>query len=106
MENVIFVLILISAVGLVAIGIGFSLRCPKCKKWWCLKNDGSKVTSENTKYETVTRNDIHKDRKGKEIGRTTRKEQIRVTYTHFLNFHFCKKCGHKWTTTSCKRREM
>ena len=106
MDTLSFILIGIAVIVLIVIGIGFSLRCPECKKWWSKKDDGSVITSENTKYETVTRYDIHKNKDGKEISRTERKEQVRVEYTHYLNYHSCKNCGNKWKTTSCDRRVL
>lgn len=106
MEKFIFILVLFLIVVLIIVGIGFSLRCPKCKKWWSLRNDDRKITNENTKYESVKRVDIQKDRNGRKVGSTTRREQIRVNYTHYLNYHSCKKCGHKWTSTSIDRKEL
>jgi hypothetical protein len=87
-------------------GVGYNLRCPKCKKWWSKKNAGSKMIKSETKNETVIRNDIHKDRNGKEIGRTQRKENILVEYSYYDKYHFCKKCGHEWTTYSSTRKEV
>jgi hypothetical protein len=106
MEIYSIILIVIVFILLIVITIGFFFRCPECKKWWCTKNEGSKITNENIKHETVTREDIHKDKNGNVTGRTERKEQIRVKYTDYLNYHSCKKCGHKWTTTSTSRSEF
>jgi len=90
----------------IAIYLGYNRRCPKCKKWFCKKKNGTEIIGENKKHETITREDIHKDKDGKEIGRTERKEQILVKYTDYRNYHFCKKCGYKWTTTTCERKEL
>ena len=96
----------LAVLGVIIAGIGYYLRCPNCESWFSRKNNGSKITGEENKYETVTRYDIHKNSEGKEIGRTERKEQIYVKYTHLLNYHTCSKCNHDWTTTSVQRKEI
>jgi predicted Zn-ribbon and HTH transcriptional regulator len=84
----------------------FRSQCPQCKKYWCRDFKGSYVKNEYTRPETVTRYDIHRDRDGKETGRTERKEQILFQYTDYLNYYTCKKCGHEWTTTSTTKEEL
>jgi hypothetical protein len=106
MESIGAILVGITVLGIIVFGIGVYLSCPKCKSWWSRKNDGSKITNENTKFETITRYDIHRNKEGKEIGRTERKEQIKVKYTDYLNYHSCNNCNHNWTTTSTSRVEM
>ena len=97
-EIVIFVVFII--IFLIVIINGYSSRCPNCRKWWSTKVDNSIITSQNEGYQTVTRYDTNYNNQGKQIGTTKRKEQIKVRYDQYLNYHSCKKCFHKWTTTS------
>ncbi len=100
------ILIIITVITLAILIMGFLRRCPSCAKWWSRKNINSEIINERLEYETVTRYDVHRNSQGKEIGRTERKEQIRVKYTDYLNHHYCKNCSVKWDTNSYKRREL
>jgi hypothetical protein len=101
----ILIIVLITLILTILI-IGFKSRCPNCEQWWSKVNDGSKKTGENEEFETVSRYDIHRNNSGKEIGRTERKEQIRVKYVYYENHHSCKKCYYRWKTKSFDRIEL
>jgi len=106
MENISIILSVIVLIILFVIAVGIGLSCPKCKNLYTMRDTGNKIVGQDIEFETVTRDDIHRDKDGKEIGRTERKEQIKVKYTHYLNYHLCKSCGHKWTTKSTSRLEL
>ncbi len=106
MAETIIVLIIIGAISLKVISMGLNSQCPSCEKWWCKKDIGREFLDSYEEFETVTREDIHKDGNGNNIGSTQRKEQILVEYNHYLVYHSCKKCGYNWDTNETARIEL
>jgi hypothetical protein len=87
---------------LIYLASGYSNRCPSCKKWFAKKKLGSRIVDQSSNYRTVTRNDIHRDRHGREIGRTERQEQVIVNTNTTRHSYHCKKCGHQWSSLTIK----
>ena len=79
--------LIVFGVGVVLISIsGFDTRCPKCKKWWAKKSEGSKEIDRKGGYKTVTRTDIIQGREGENIGSIERQEQVHVTRVTYQNY--------------------
>ncbi|MFA5034037.1 MAG: hypothetical protein WC614_13600 [bacterium] len=93
------------ATGLIVLILGLKSRCPSCKKWWVRESNGREEIGREGDYKTVKRYDITRDKKGKEISRTERKEQVHITRVTYRNHYQCKNCHHKWTTISTSEYE-
>jgi hypothetical protein len=73
-----------------------SRRCTKCGKLFSIQHTGRHLLEQWGGYETVTRYDITRDRRGNEISRTERKEQVHMLYYKYKNNCKCSACGYKW----------
>lgn len=88
----------------VVVGIGFvvyliagaSSACPKCRKWFSAQTLATYELGRRGAYETITRQDQHKNAKGEVIGTTSRQEQVHVTYINYRAHKQCSKCAHQW----------
>lgn len=76
---------------------GITKKCPNCKKWGTRKDESKVLNDSDIRTKTVTRFDIHKNSEGKEIGRTERKEQVKVKYSNITYNYYCSICNHKWS---------
>ena len=54
---------------LVVLLSGVCIRCPICKKLWARKSKGKEEVGRKGGYKMVTRYDIQRDEKRKEIGK-------------------------------------
>jgi len=100
-ENEIYLGLIV--VGIIVIGIliyGYVNSCPECKKWFSRNLDNKEEIDRSSGYETVTRNDVTKNNEGKEVSRTQRKEQVRMTYYTYRNYYSCSACKNEWTEIS------
>lgn len=77
-------------------------RCPRCKKWWARKYISSD-SSASTEYETRAVDEVHKNRHGREVGRTSRQQQFAVGVTNTRSLCRCKFCRHEWVEHSQSR---
>lgn len=102
---VILISIVVGCVIAFFVSWGMSSRCPACAKWFSRRVLATNEIDRSTAYETVTRYDITRDREGKEISRTERKEQVRVTHYKYENECECRKCGHDWFDVTSKKVE-
>lgn len=91
------ILLISLLVPLIDMLIGWEKKCVRCKRWWATKDAGSDLLKQWTEYEDVKREDIHTNREGKEVSRTTRIEQIHVDCREVENFYECKYCKHEWS---------
>lgn len=82
---------------------GKSSACPNCGKWFSTNTLATYELGRQGGYETVTREDQHKNTKGEVIGTTTRQEQVYVTYIYYQDHKQCKKCAHEWVTEYTKK---
>ncbi len=88
---------LMAIVGFVALMMFIaSKRCTKCGKLFSTQYIGRNLLEHWGGYETVTRHDITRDRRGNEISRTERKEQVHMIYKKYKNNNKCSSCGYKW----------
>jgi len=95
-----FVLI---TLGVVVLGVGASIygyksRCPSCKKWFSEKTAGRELIDQRQGFETVTRQDQHKNSRGEVIKTVERQEQVQVVTSTYNVHHRCQNCAHEWTT--------
>lgn len=49
---------------------GVSAKCPECGRWWASIHRGSELLDRWQETKDVKREDVTRDRKGKEIART------------------------------------
>jgi hypothetical protein len=95
-----FLLLLLIPVGLIlAYKIaGWIYKCPKCEKAFADKEVGRELIDRRQEFETVIRNDEHRDRDGRLIKTVSREEQVQVQKSKYRISHECKYCNHEWTT--------
>lgn len=84
---------------------GKVMQCPVCRKWWARKFTGKEEVGRQGGYKTITRQDIRRNAKGEEIGRTERQEQVHVIQVTHQNYYQCKYCHHSWTNLSTSEYE-
>jgi hypothetical protein len=95
--------LLIIGGGYIAIKVlilGYTTRCPSCKKWWAGELIDREEIDVQEGYKTVIRNDPVRNKRGRIIGYVKRPERVYVVYVTYLNYYKCKYCRYKWTTTS------
>lgn len=101
----IFIIIVGGVIGLIVLISGLVLQCPKCNKWWARESKGSDLLKSEGYYKTITREDIQRNSKGEEIGRTQRQEQVHMVCKTYRNYYQCKHCQHSWSTISTNEYE-
>ncbi len=87
--------VIAAIVALIIVGTGRASSCPKCGKWWGMKEVDRKETGRQPGMKVVTRASVRKDAQGKEIERRERQEQVqvlRVTYDVLVR---CQRCQHE-----------
>lgn len=99
------ILILLAFIIYVIISRGINTRCSQCKKWFAIIPLNEEYLDSDGHYETVTRTDIRKNKKGEQIGTVERKEQIHMTTDHYLQHCKCKYCGYEYSYETSKTYE-
>jgi hypothetical protein len=101
----------VATIAAVVVGIGFiaylmagaSSACPSCGKWFAAQTLATYELGRRGAFETIERQDQHKNAKGELIGTTTRQEQVHVTYISLQDHKQCSKCAHQWVTEYTKK---
>ena len=84
---------------------GIERRCPHCKKLFARKKLGKTFVDSDEGYDTVTRVDTLKNRRGDTVFTNERKEQVHMTTNYYRVDCRCKKCGHEWYYITSHRFE-
>lgn len=84
---------------------GVDSRCPSCKKLFARKRINKTFVDSAEGYDTVTRVDTIKNRRGETIATKERKEQVHMTTNYYRIDCKCKKCGHEWHYITSHRFE-
>lgn len=84
---------------------GEERKCPSCKKLFARKILSKKFVDSSEDYDTVTRVDTIKNRRGETIATKERQEQVHMTTNYYRVDCKCKKCGHKWYYITSHRFE-
>lgn len=73
-----------------AVGVIWHYRCPKCKKWWVMRQEKKELL--NTDVMTESRKEEIKDNDGNVL----RVEEVKVPVLvhHYEIWRKCKHCGH------------
>ena len=73
-----------------AVGVIWLYRCPKCKKWWVMRQEKKELL--NTDVVTESRKEEIKDNNGNVL----RLEEVKVPVLvrHYEIWRKCKHCGH------------
>lgn len=73
-----------------AVGVIWHYRCPKCKKWWVMRQEKKELL--NTDVMTESRKEEIKDNNGNVL----RLEEVKVPVLvrHYEIWRKCKHCGH------------
>jgi len=75
---------------------GYVSKCPKCKKWFVRKSDGTEGYSSHTFNTTKTVSDVVKNSKGEQIGTIDRTVPITKRSSSWTEKWRCVNCKHKW----------
>lgn len=84
---------------------GVERQCPSCKKLFARKKLGKTFVDSDEDYDTVTRVDTIKNRRGETIATKERQEQVHMTTNYYRVDCRCKKCGHEWYYITSHRFE-
>ena len=102
--TIIFIVLFAMCIGIEVLKIGYSNKCPSCRKWFALKKQGREyIGSEEISVAVSTRSEeYHKD--GTKTGRYSVGEQYvpGVKETYHINY-ICKKCGKSCYKTEYSR---
>lgn len=99
--SIAFPVIVICYVVFNTIGFIWRYRCPKCKKWWVMRQEKKELL--NTDIETEVRKEEIKDNNGNVL----RVEEVKVPILvhHYEIWRKCKRCGHLVRLFEDKREE-
>ncbi|MBO5101858.1 MAG: hypothetical protein J6C39_04935 [Clostridia bacterium] len=86
--EIVCLLLIVAIFAIITIGVMFSSRCPKCKKFFALKYSYEKLVGKEpiSKIEKLQ----IKDKKGQVIG--TQEQRIYGTREKHKKFYICKHC--------------
>lgn len=84
---------------------GKESQCPSCKKFFARKKLKKTFMDSDEGYDTVTRVDEIKNRRGETIATRERQEQVHMTTNYYRIDCKCKKCGHEWYYITSHRFE-
>ncbi len=92
---------------LVFVGLGifaliawaWATRCPSCNIWAAATSSGSELLDHWQEQRDIVRVDVTRDRRGRELFRTTRREEVTVNVEKRRHFYCCRHCAHNWTVT-------
>ncbi|MGV7245841.1 lysozyme inhibitor LprI family protein [Caballeronia sp. M23-90] len=91
----------VKACGVIAAIVTFLIfrtKCSKCGKLFAKQELGRDLVDEQYGFETVTRQDKHKDSTGQVFKTVERQEQVQVVHRAYNVFHRCRHCDHRWNT--------
>lgn len=84
-----------------AVGVIWHYRCPKCKKWWVMRQEKKELL--NTDVMTESRKEEIKDNNGNVL----RVEEVKVPVLvhHYEIWRKCKHCGHLVKILKTRRKK-
>jgi len=94
---ILYTLIFCSVIILFVYIFGRVESCPKCKKSFARRVEEREILNSRISTETVRRNIVHTDSRGRQIGSSSYNETIPVTISDIRIHNKCIHCGHKWT---------
>ena len=83
----------------------FSEPCENCGARFSREVISQELLGTDEGYETITRHDVTRNKKGELLYTTARKEQVHVTKNYYRNYCRCKKCGYEWIENRLSTRE-
>ncbi len=100
----IFFALFIMCIGIEVLKVGYSNKCPSCKKWFALKKQGREYIGSEKISVAVSTHSEEYNRDGSKTGRYSVGQQYvpGVKETYHINY-ICKKCGKSCYSTEYNR---
>jgi hypothetical protein len=84
----------LAVIAIIVVATGLTSKCPKCSKWWSIKEAERREVGREPGMKWVTRSETQKDAKGN-TSQIQRQVQVQVLRIRYDGLFRCNKCGHE-----------
>lgn len=89
-------LVLVGLIIYTLIAWAWATRCPSCEIWVAATSTGSELLDSWSEQRDIVRVDVTRDKRGREIARTNRREEVTVNVEKRRHHYACRHCANTW----------